>query len=276
MKNYLLSFILYCAAGHCAVAQQGFSNNKFEILEIEDAISTGDFLFAHELALPLANAGHPTAQLILGTLNQNGWGMPQNYPLALQWYARSGASGNADGAYNAGVLSLNGRGTEKNIHKAIEYFNMAAALDHAPALYTLGIIFGGGHGIEADLVQSFDHLVKAGQLGHPTSIYQVGRHFVIGQGTGQDFVKARQWFEAASTYHVHQAQFELAMLHLEGLGGAINKIEALKWLLLAQDNDRESYIDKVNELKTTLSDEDQNKARDAAFDWLSRFPKKAE
>ncbi len=276
MKYYFFSIILFCVAGHGAVAQQAFNSSKFEILEIEDALSTGDFLFAYERALPLANAGHPAAQFILGTMNQNGWGMPQNYPQALQWYSRSGIGGNADGAYNAGVLSLNGRGTEKNINKAVDFFNMAAALNHTPALYTLGIIFGGGHGIEANLTKSFDHFVKAGQLGHPTAIYQVGQHFATGQGTEQDFVKARQWFEAACTYHVHQAQYELAMLHLEGRGGEINKVEGLKWLLLAQDNDRESYVGKVNEITASLTVEDQNQARDAAFAWLSKFPKKTD
>ncbi len=273
MKN--IFFVIFTAVllPQLSFSQSDFASSKFEILEIEDAISSGDFLFAYERVQPLAKAGHPQAEFILGTMNQNGWGMPQNYPQALSWYSLAGSHGSADGAYNAGVLTLNGRGTLPSATEAMKFFEMAARLDHAPALHNLGVLYAGGHGIDADAVKSFEYYVKASQLGHPGSIYQVGRYFVAGHGTSQDFTKARQWFEAAATYHLPQAQYELALLHLDGRGGEENKIEAFKWLLLAQNTDNETYAEKVAEVATALSPSDQNTAREAALDWLAKFSK---
>ncbi len=258
-----------------SLAQQDFSALKFEILEIEDAVNNADFIFAHEKALPLANAGHPQARFILGTLYQNGWGVSQNFPAAIDWYIKAGEAGSGNGAYNAAVLTLEGRNEDASLERAITLFKMGAALDHALSYYTLGIIYAGGNGVDADQKLSFDYFFKAGNLGHPTAMYNVARHFISGIAVAQDYAKAREWLAASVTYHHHPSQFEFAKMHLNGLGGAADPVEGYKWLLLAQDNDQDAYIDTVNETGATLSTEQKEAARQAAFEFLSTYPKQA-
>ena len=56
----------------------------------------------------LAEQGEAKAQNILGRMNQNGLGLPQDYTEALKWYRRAAAQNDADGQNNLGFMYING------------------------------------------------------------------------------------------------------------------------------------------------------------------------
>ncbi len=79
--------------------------------DLEDgraAIASGDYAKARTLLLPLAEAGNPVAQNAIGVLYMEGWGVKQDYSVALKWYRNAANSGDPRARYNLGRMYDNG------------------------------------------------------------------------------------------------------------------------------------------------------------------------
>ncbi len=55
----------------------------------------------------------------LGTMYAQGKAVSQNYPLALQWYRRAVAKGDARAMFNIAIAYENGRGVEQDDANAV-------------------------------------------------------------------------------------------------------------------------------------------------------------
>jgi TPR repeat protein len=62
-----------------------------------------NYASALPLFLEIAEFNNSLAQLYLGFMYENGFGVDQNYKTALSWYTKSGNNGIAAGLYNAGM-----------------------------------------------------------------------------------------------------------------------------------------------------------------------------
>jgi TPR repeat protein len=91
---------------------------------------------AVEMLKPLAQRGDPWAQYSLAVAYDDGFGVPRNFRLALEWYRRAGYQGLADAQYMAGRFYGNGRGVKQDPAKALFWLELAAAGGHplAPLL----------------------------------------------------------------------------------------------------------------------------------------------
>ena len=70
------------------------------------------FLEAFEHALPLAEAGNPAAQTLLGMLYIEGFGIPQNLVEAAGWFELAANAGDATAQLQLGLAYLDGAGVE--------------------------------------------------------------------------------------------------------------------------------------------------------------------
>jgi uncharacterized protein len=77
-----------------------------------------------------ANHGDAHAQAMLGFRYANGFGVPQSYDVAVDWYQRSAHQGDPDGQYLLGLMYDKGFGVDMDVVKAYKWLNLAAA--HAP------------------------------------------------------------------------------------------------------------------------------------------------
>lgn len=100
------------------------------------AYRAGNYGEAVRIFEPLARAGDPWAQYSLAVAYDDGFGVPRNFKLALDWYRRAGDQGLADAQYMAGRFYGNGRGVKQDPAKALFWFELAAAGGHplAPLL----------------------------------------------------------------------------------------------------------------------------------------------
>ena len=76
---------------------------------------------------PLAERGDPWAQYSLAVAYDDGFGVPRNFKLALEWYKRAGYQGLADAQYMAGRFYGGGRGVKQDPAKALFWLELAAA-----------------------------------------------------------------------------------------------------------------------------------------------------
>jgi TPR repeat protein len=85
----------------------------------------GDYGTALQEWRPLAEQGDADAQLNLGFMYDNGYGVPQDFEEAVTWYRRAAEQGNNRAQYNLGILYEIGRGVPQNKVQAHMWYDIA-------------------------------------------------------------------------------------------------------------------------------------------------------
>jgi TPR repeat protein len=95
------------------------------INEGDAAYKQGDYDAALREWRPLAEQGDDRAQLNLGFMYDNGYGVPQDYKEAIKWYRRAAEQGNDRAQYNLGLMYEGGYGVLKNNLQAHMWYDIA-------------------------------------------------------------------------------------------------------------------------------------------------------
>ncbi len=91
----------------------------------------GDYETALKEFRPLAEQGSTSAQSNLGTMYENGYGVPQDYAEAVKWYRKAAEQGYASAQTNLGTMYAKGHGVTQDYVQAHMWFNLAAAQGNA-------------------------------------------------------------------------------------------------------------------------------------------------
>ena len=89
------------------------------------AYNRGDYDTALREWRPLAEEGVAGAQLNLGFMYDNGYGVPQNYKEAIKWYRRAAEQGNDRAQYNLGLMYDSGNGVPQDFVRAHMWYDIA-------------------------------------------------------------------------------------------------------------------------------------------------------
>ena len=89
------------------------------------AYNQGDYGTALREWRPLAEQGDAGAQLNLGYMYDNGYGVPQDYKEAIKWYLRAAEQGNNRAQYNLGLMYDVGYGVPQDIVRAHMWYDIA-------------------------------------------------------------------------------------------------------------------------------------------------------
>jgi hypothetical protein len=95
--------------------------------EAEAAYFRGDYATALKGLLPLAEQGDSDAQNILGSMYNNGQGVPQDYAEAAKWYRKAAEQGETMAQLMLGFKYENGEGVPQDFALAHMWYNLAAA-----------------------------------------------------------------------------------------------------------------------------------------------------
>lgn len=108
------------------VSRQALPNDR-AVDDAMDAYDRRDYQAALRLARPLANAGNPRAQYVMGLLHHFGRAVAQDHAEAARWYRLSAAQGNHFAQNNLGALYEQGLGVERNLSEARRLYYQANA-----------------------------------------------------------------------------------------------------------------------------------------------------
>ena len=194
--------------------------------------------------------------------------MPQNKAEAEQWYLKSAALGNTNGAFALGQMY---KDTDKD--KAIHYLKLSQDLylkeygntsdvtdkllrelgvEYRPLRQTADV---GGHatnnvigdspnsptnaidqynlGIEYDRTKDYAKAAywyeKAAEQGFAKAQFNIGFFYNTGQGVNQDYAKAAYWYEKAARQGFDQAQYNLGVCYYYGEGVNQDYTKAAYW-----------------------------------------------
>lgn len=98
-----------------------------------------------------AEAGDKQAQLMLGTLYEDGLGgLPSDLRDAAYWYEQAAKQGYPKAQYNLGLLYEDGRGVTQNYTQAAFWYDKAAKAGFTEAQNNLGVLYVLGNGVKKD------------------------------------------------------------------------------------------------------------------------------
>lgn len=113
---------------------------------------------------PLAEAGMAAAQFRLGTMYENGRGLPRDLDAARDWYARAAAQGYSGALYSLGYVCF----SQGDGPCAVEWWTRAAGRDSADAMFSLGVLYEEGTAVPRDAIEAhkwYDLAAAAGAAG---------------------------------------------------------------------------------------------------------------
>ncbi|QKT04459.1 sel1 repeat family protein [Ectothiorhodospiraceae bacterium 2226] len=90
------------------------------------AYAAGDYETAYRLLEPMAEAGHPEAQLRVGAMHEWGQGVAPSFNKAAQWYQRAAAQGHPEAQFTMGFMYGSGTGVTQDEVHAWAWFDLAA------------------------------------------------------------------------------------------------------------------------------------------------------
>lgn len=198
------------------------------------AFSDARYLQAFGMATHAAARGDTAAQVLLGLMYENGYGVPKDRAKAIGWYELAAGARSREGQYMLG-LALLAPGPAQNRARAADLFDKAARRGHAEAAYNLGVLYLEGKVRPHDLDKAGALFAEAADAGNADGQYALAVMFDSGRGRPQNDGFASFWFgRAARNGHV-DAQVEYAIRLYNGKGLDPDPREAAIWFRKAAE-----------------------------------------
>jgi TPR repeat protein len=132
MKKIFVAII--CALSLQAPAMAGFAEGA-------SAYNAKNYAVALREITPLAKAGNPDAQHLLGLMYYMGRGVTRDYKQAFGWHLKAAQKGKADAQYVVGAMYYTGNSVPQDQKHAVTWFRKAAEQGHAEAQHALGLMY---------------------------------------------------------------------------------------------------------------------------------------
>ena len=95
--------------------------------EAQQAFKAGKFEEALVLAQPLAEAGDPKAQVMVGLMFSQAKGAPEDFVTAAGWFRKAADQGYASAQFDLGYMYESGSGVPMDPAEAYKWYSLAAA-----------------------------------------------------------------------------------------------------------------------------------------------------
>ena len=118
-------------------AAMGLAHPVSDAVLAETAFQKTDYARALRLARPLAEAGDPRAEAVLGLAYYRGRGVPQNDSEAAKWFRLAADQGDAASRFTLGVMYGEGRGVPQDYAEAARWYRRAAEQGDTPRRNTI-------------------------------------------------------------------------------------------------------------------------------------------
>ena len=231
-------------------------------------LTAGEYDRSREIAAPLAEAGNPDAQHLLGYIHEKGLGVSRDMARALELYAKAAHQGQADAQYALGELAFTGDGVKRNVERAARWYELAAARSHPGAKAQLGVMYAEGLAFPKDLEKAVSLFEEAAALGDADAQYHLGAIYLTGEGKSQDYGEAARLFEDAAAQGHMLAQFNLALLFDSELLGAADGKKTAYWMRAAAEAGMPDAMVAMG-----LLSHEGRAGDDIAADWFERAAK---
>jgi hypothetical protein len=161
------------------------------------AFNRKDYVGARPLFQAAAELGNSVAAFYMGTLYQEGFGVPQDYSEAMRWFLKSADQGDPRGQNSVGWLYDNGRGVPRDHVEGVRWFRKAAEQGLDVAQFNVGESYEYGSGLPQDYGEALKWYRRAAEQGYGHAQYNIGVLYASGRGVPRNIKQARAWIKKA-------------------------------------------------------------------------------
>lgn len=187
----------------------------------------------------------------------------RDFPAAAAAFRKAAEQGKSDAQFNLGLMYLKGEGVAQNYVEAKALFEKAALQNNVRAQVNLARMYAKAKGVAPNYGMAVYWFDKAAALGYADAQYSLGVLYVSGMGVSRDYDKARDLFSKAAQQKNASAQYQLGLMYFKGKGVAIDKVAAMKWLILAGDYDDAVTYRRYAESQMSKTEIEEAKAQAA-------------
>ncbi len=117
---------------------------------------------------------------------------------AMTWYRKAADKGYAPAQVGIGDLYAEGFGVRQNFYRAQEWYRLATQLSRNPeAYFKVGEGYFRGVGAPQDYGLAIKYYMTAARQGHPVAQYMIGTMLEAGWGIPRDTIGAWVWYQRA-------------------------------------------------------------------------------
>jgi uncharacterized protein len=266
------------------------------------AYQRGEYKTAYGLAQPRAQAGDVHAMTMLGELYANGLGVKRDYAKAAEWYKRGSDGGDREAMLALAMMRLGGFGGNTDKQEAVKLLASASKLGEPKAAYNLALLYLDGQTLPQDLKRCAELMRQAADAGNAEAQYALATFYKEGTGVEKNMETAVRLLQAAALADNVDAEVEyaialfngtgtprnqpaavallrkaarqgspiaqnrLAFVLVNGMGTTKDKVEGLKWHLVAKTAGKGDP--GLDQELANLSPEDRARAEALAHRWL--------
>lgn len=196
-----------------------------------------DFSQAANFYQKAIQQGSAKAKTNLGWLYEQGAGVERDLKKAFSMYQSSIQQKPSGYAYSRlGSMYLKGDVVERDYELAVDYFSKGVALGNARSMSELGWMYVQGEGgLEKDYPRALELLKRAERRSNPLGIGRLGMMYLKGFGVDRNKQLAFEKFKRSAELGSRHGMTMLGIAYKKGIGVSRNKKLARKWLKKAAD-----------------------------------------
>ncbi len=185
----------------------------------------------------VAGQGNARAQLLLGLMCENGWGVVRDLTHAAKWYSLSAKQGNDAAQTVYASMCERGIGRKKDISEAVKWYSLAAKSGNERAQYEIGRMYRAGTGVKRDLASAARNFKASASAGYAPAQTALGELYRKGAGVPKDLVESYKWSWLAKMNGDKSAQANLNALDGHGKHAKLDSVK----LALAKSQAQKLY-----------------------------------
>ena len=223
----------------------------------DDAAVSHSYVLSGPLSL---TAGEPTPaeMFLLGTMLDDGFGVPRDYEQALKWYERAAHAGEAEAMNRLGVMHAAGHGVQRDYALALTWFGTAVKNGSISAINNIAMAYFHGLGVPQSYAGSAKWLTLGAARGDARAQSRLAILYKEGLGVPLDPAIAIDLLQRAAAQRYAPAMANLASMYAEGVGVERDDVRAYALLHAAlqigmPDDLREASYDLLGRLAARLS-----------------------
>lgn len=200
------------------------------------AFQRGLYLTAYNLALARAKNGDPAAQVLVAEILSRGLGVPLNAAEAAKWYAAAAEQGMPEAQFQYALMLLDGRFVKKDEKQAHALMQAAAEAGNRLAQFNFAQLLVSEDSGAMGLVRAVPYYERAAATGLPDAQYAMAQIYANGVGGKEkDDVRARRLLAQAALQNYDTAQYDLGGWLIDGRGGKRDLKAGFGWIKRAAD-----------------------------------------
>ncbi|KAJ3015459.1 UNVERIFIED_CONTAM: hypothetical protein HDU68_012715 [Siphonaria sp. JEL0065] len=188
--------------------------------------------------------GHTSAQVLLGVMYENGYGVEKDYSKTYAWYLTASYQGSAGGQDGLGDLYFEGRGVEKYYKEAVKWYTLSANQGNANGQYGLGCMYYYGIGLDKNEKEAVKWYTQSANQGNADGQYSLG--ILYAYGFDKNEKEAVKWYTLSANQGHSSACYRLGEMFRDGNGCEKDREKARFYFSKAGEDHKEA----VNDLKS--------------------------